>query len=89
MSATEETFNPTALQRSETLNSTITVASKTIPSLNPKSARPQNHPRIDFEPLYNNLKELLTHNWGTYHDAVTRFIRGKYEHTTDFLSHAL
>jgi transcriptional coactivator HFI1/ADA1 len=76
MSLTEEAFNPAALQRSDTAHSTITVASKTLPSLATKASRPQSHPRIDFEPLYTDLKTLTGRHWGVYYDALTRFIRG-------------
>jgi hypothetical protein len=76
MSLTEETFNPTSLTRSDTFSSTITTSGKTLPppSLKiPKSAQP----RIDYEPLYTDLKLLIGHNWTFYHDALTRFIRAE------------
>lgn len=75
MSLTEETFNLTSLTRSDTFSSTITVGkSLPPPSLKiPKSAQP----RIDYEPLYTDLKLLIGHNWTVYHDAVTRFIRAE------------
>lgn len=75
MSLTEETFNPTSLTRSDTFTSTIT-AGKTLPPSTlkiPKSAQP----RIDYEPLYTDLKLLIGHNWTVYHDALTRFIRAE------------
>jgi len=76
MSTTEETFTPALLQRSDTINSTINVKPAAGPST--KTPRPvQSHPRIDFEPLYADLKALIGHNWGVYYDSLTRFIRGK------------
>ena len=75
MSLTEETFNPSSLTRSDTFSSTIT-AGKTLPPSSlkiPKSAQP----RIDYEPLYTDLKLLIGHNWTIYHDALTRFLRAE------------
>jgi transcriptional coactivator HFI1/ADA1 len=75
MSLTEETFNPTSLTRSDTFSSSVT-AGKTLPPSSlkiPKSAQP----RIEYEPLYTDLKLLIGHNWTTYHDAITRFIRAE------------
>ena len=75
MSLTEETFNPTSLTRSDTFSSTVTVG-KTLPppSLKiPKSAQP----RIDYEPLYTDLKLLIGHNWTVYYDALTRCLRAE------------
>lgn len=75
MSLTEETFNPTSLTRSDTFSSSVT-AGKTLPPSSlkiPKSAQP----RIEYEPLYTDLKLLIGHNWTIYHDALTRFIRAE------------
>jgi hypothetical protein len=75
MSLTEETFNLTSLNRSDTFSSSVT-AGKTLPPSSlkiPKSAQP----RIEYEPLYTDLKLLIGHNWTTYHDALTRFIRAE------------
>jgi transcriptional coactivator HFI1/ADA1 len=78
MSTTIETFNPAALSRSDSIptslqaNKTV-VASSSKNSKNSNGAAPQ---RIDFEPLYTDLKTLIGHHWGTYHDALTKFIQG-------------
>lgn len=75
MSLTEETFNPTSLTRSDTFSSSV-AAGKTLPPSSlkiPKSAQP----RIEYEPLYADLKLLIGHNWTVYHDALTRFVRAE------------
>lgn len=77
MSVAEETFNPAALSRSDTFSSVI-VSAKTLPPISTKPVRSTlSQPRIDFEPLYADLKAAVGHNWGTYYDALTRFIRGE------------
>jgi len=75
MSAVEETFNPASLARSDTISSSV---SATKPTSNPvKAAKTtQNYPRVDFEPLYADLKACIAHHWAIYHDALTRFMRG-------------
>lgn len=75
MSLTEETFNPTSLSRSDAFSSSVTAGKTLAPSSLkiPKSAQP----RIDYEPLYTDLKLLIGHNWTVYHDALTRFIRAE------------
>jgi len=81
MATFDETFNPAALARSDTITSTATVA-KAPPGSATKTPKPaQNYPRIDLEPLYTELKSLISHNWETYYDALTHFIRGKLEST--------
>lgn len=77
MASTEDTFNPAALSRSDTVASTVTVG-KNAASSTPKQAKPaQTFSRIDFEPLYVDLKDALGHKWDTYYEAITRFIRGE------------
>jgi len=76
MAALDDTFNPAALARSDTLNSISTI--KNLPSsstaFKPKST--SNYPRIDLEPIYTELKDAIGHKWDIYFDAVTRFVRG-------------
>lgn len=82
MATFDETFNPAALARSDTITSTTTSTAKAPPgsaSKQPKTT--QNYPRVDLEPLYSELKALIGHNWDIYYDAITRFIRGKLEQT--------
>ncbi|KIX03939.1 uncharacterized protein Z518_07492 [Rhinocladiella mackenziei CBS 650.93] len=74
MATFDETFNPAALARSDTLTSTT----KAPPASATKQAKAtQSYPRIDLEPLYTELKSLIGHNWETYYDGLTRFIRGE------------
>ena len=77
MSAIEETFNPATLARSDTVTSTVSNTKPSQASAIKPSKTGQSYPRIDFEPLYAELKSLIADNWGTYYDALTRFIRGK------------
>ncbi len=73
----DETFNPAALNRSDTLIST-TGSVKAGASAASKSTKPtQNFPRIDYEPLYNDLKSLITENWMVYIDSVGRLLQGE------------
>lgn len=77
MASFDDTFNPAALARSDTLNSIATV--KNIPSsavLKPKST--SNFPRIDLEPIYTEIKDAIGLKWDVYFDAVSRFARGVY-----------
>ncbi|RMZ83170.1 hypothetical protein DV738_g1404, partial [Chaetothyriales sp. CBS 135597] len=74
------TFNPAALTRSETLTPAATPKNGVLGSSSsaikaPKSAH--SYPRIDFEPLYTELKSLIGDNWHVYHDALSRFIQGQ------------
>src|SRR2546423_3242828 len=76
MSETIETFNPAHLNRSDALSSIVTVGKTSLTG--GKTAKvASSAQRLDFEPLYTDLKALIGHNWGSYHDALTRFIRGK------------
>lgn len=76
MATFDETFNPAALARSDTVTST-TGNSKAPPGSASKSSKTsQSYPRVDLEPLYAELKSLIAHHWETYYDALTRFIRG-------------
>lgn len=75
MSETIETFNPAHLNRSDTLSSVVTVGKSTL-AAGKITKVPVGAQRVDFEPLYTDLKALIGHNWGTYHDALTRSIRG-------------
>lgn len=76
MATFDETFNPAALARSDTIVSTASVAKGAPGSATKTPKATQNYPRIDLEPLYTELKSLIGHNWDTYYDALTRFIRG-------------
>ena len=78
MSETIETFNPAHLNRTDTLSSIVT-AGKSGLTGGKTTKVPSSQQRLDFEPLYTDLKALIGHNWGIYHDALTRFIRGKIE----------
>lgn len=72
-----ETFNPAALSRTETTAAPVT-ASKTVASSS-KAAKASSSSllqRIDYEPLYTELKILIGHNWIVYHDALTKFVQG-------------
>lgn len=75
MATFDETFNPAALARSDTIISTTSLI-KAPGSATKTPKATQNYPRIDLEPLYTELKSLIGHNWDTYYDALTRFIRG-------------
>ena len=75
MSETIETFNPAHLNRSDTLSSVVPVGKSALNTGKPTKV-PSGAPRVDFEPLYTDLKALIGHSWGVYHDALTRFIRG-------------
>ncbi|KAK5946341.1 hypothetical protein PMZ80_000483 [Knufia obscura] len=69
----EDTFDPASLTR---LDSTPTIATKTLPSAPKQSKTSSNYPRIDLEPIYTDLKDAIGHKWETYFDALTRFTRG-------------
>jgi hypothetical protein len=76
MSVLDDTFNPATLARTDTATSGVSTL-KATPAPTAKSSKSsQNYPRIDFEPLYAELKSLISDNWATYYDALTRFIRG-------------
>src|SRR4051794_24426602 len=71
-----ETFDPSALSRSDTISTSVG-AGKTVANSSSKSTKLANSfQRIDFEPLYTDLKAAIGASWSTYHDALTRFIRG-------------
>ena len=73
----EDTFNPAALTRSDTISSSVSTAKPAAAASASKASKTtQSFPRIDFEPLYAELKSLVGDNWGTYHDAVARVLRG-------------
>jgi Transcriptional regulator of RNA polII, SAGA, subunit len=79
MSTTIETFNPAALSRADSIPPPFP-ANKTIaPSSNRNSKNGNGavQQRIDFEPLYTDLKSLIGQHWSTYHDGLTKFIQGK------------
>ncbi|EXJ90971.1 hypothetical protein A1O1_04078 [Capronia coronata CBS 617.96] len=77
MATLDDTFNPAALTRSDTITS-VNSTTKVPPGSSSKPTKPtQNYPRIDLEPLYTELKSLIGHHWETYYDAITRFIRGE------------
>ncbi|RMZ75076.1 hypothetical protein DV737_g5470, partial [Chaetothyriales sp. CBS 132003] len=76
------TFNPAALTRSDTITSAAapknTVPGSSSASSGAKAAKSaHSYPRIDFEPLYTELKSLIADHWHIYHDALTRFIQGQ------------
>ncbi|OCT48511.1 hypothetical protein CLCR_04467 [Cladophialophora carrionii] len=78
MATVDDTFNPAALTRSDTVASTASnVKAPPAPAAKPKAS----HPRVDLEPLYTELKSLIGANWEVYFDAVTRFIRGTSSHS--------
>ncbi|KAJ9627373.1 uncharacterized protein PV06_07245 [Exophiala oligosperma] len=77
MATFDETFNPAALARSDTITSATSNA-KAPPGSSSKSSKPSpNYPRVDLEPLYAELKSLIGHDWETYYETLTRFIRGE------------
>ncbi len=79
MASFDDTFNPAALTRSDTITSTTSNA-KPFPgsaAKTPKTA--QTYPRIDLEPLYTELKLLIGHGWDVYFDAITRVLQGKWK----------
>lgn len=79
MSTTIETFNPAALSRAESIP-TASPANKTVAASTTKSTKNGNGAapqRIDFEPLYTDLKVLIGHHWSTYQDALSKFIQGR------------
>ncbi|RMZ88315.1 hypothetical protein DV736_g4458, partial [Chaetothyriales sp. CBS 134916] len=76
------TFNPAALTRSDTITSTATPKNAASGSSSASSAikaakSAHSYPRIDFEPLYTELKSLIADNWHIYHDALAHFIQGQ------------
>jgi hypothetical protein len=78
MSTTIETFNPAALSRSDSLPTSLQ-ANKTVAASSSKSSKNSNGAtpqRIDFEPLYTDLKALIGHHWSTYQDALSKFVQG-------------
>jgi hypothetical protein len=78
MSATMETFNPAALSRSDSISTSLQ-ASKTVAASSTKNSKNGNGSaaqRIDFEPLYTDLKSLIGNHWSTYQDALSSFIQG-------------
>ncbi|KAH0833539.1 hypothetical protein AYO21_05216 [Fonsecaea monophora] len=77
MATFDETFNPAALTRSDTITSTTTTTKPPPGSASKQPKAAQSYPRVDLEPLYTELKSLIGHNWDTYFDAITRFIRGE------------
>ncbi|KAK5043276.1 hypothetical protein LTR13_001047 [Exophiala sideris] len=78
MATFEETFNPAALARSDTVTSTTSnIKGPPGSATKPGKTTQNNYPRVDLEPLYSELKLLIGHNWDTYYDALTRFIRGE------------
>lgn len=76
MATLDDTFNPASLTRSDTVTSSVSTTKPTTVPNTKSSKTSQSYPRIDFEALYGELKALITDNWGTYYDALTRFIRG-------------
>ncbi|KAJ9603169.1 hypothetical protein H2200_012464 [Cladophialophora chaetospira] len=77
MASFDDTFNPAALTRSDTIASTTSNAKAPAGSVAKTPKTTQTYPRIDLEPLYTELKTLIGHNWEVYFDATTRFIRGE------------
>lgn len=77
MSALDDTFNPATLTRTDTTASGVSTTKANVTPAGKPPKNSQNYPRIDFEPLYAELKTLISEHWGTYYDALTRFIRGK------------
>ncbi|ETI20597.1 hypothetical protein G647_08635 [Cladophialophora carrionii CBS 160.54] len=67
MATVDDTFNPAALTRSDTVASTASnVKAPPAPAAKPKAS----HPRVDLEPLYTELKSLIGANWEVYFDAT-------------------
>jgi hypothetical protein len=78
MSTAIETFNPAALSRSDS-TPTSQQANKTVASSSSKNSKNSNGAtpqRIDFEPLYTDLKGLIGNHWSTYQDALSKFVQG-------------
>lgn len=71
----DDTFDPTALTRTDTVNSASSLKLNTAVS---RVKTATNFPRIDLEQLYGDLKDAIGHRWDVYFDAVTRFARGAY-----------
>lgn len=84
MATFDETFNPAALARSDTITSIASTGKPAPGSAAKQTKATQSYPRIDLEPLYAELKSLIGHNWETYYDALTRFIRGRSPLDTSF-----
>lgn len=79
MSVTLETFNPSALSRADSLSTSAQPTGRTGPAPYGKNARNGNNSsslRIDFEPLYTELKSLISHNWSIYQEALSKFVLG-------------
>jgi hypothetical protein len=72
----DDTFNPAALTRSETITSTTSATKPASASVAKPSKASQTFSRIDYEPLYADLKAHVGDNWAIYHDALARFTRG-------------
>ncbi|KAK4939527.1 hypothetical protein LTR10_020236 [Elasticomyces elasticus] len=89
MATFEETFNPAALARSDTVTSTTSnIKGPPGSATKPGKTTQNNYPRVDLEPLYSELKLLIGHNWDTYYDALTRFIRGIHNARNVLTEHA-
>lgn len=82
MSALDDTFNPATFARTDTAVSGANTTKVAPPSASKPTKTSQSYPRVDFEPLYAELKALVADHWGTYYDALTRFIRGMSESTS-------
>ena len=78
-------IDPAALSRSDS----VTIANPSSLSLKqvdgvaalPSQKTPKtvtSAQRIDLEPLYTSLKAAIGDNWGTYKDALSLFILGKF-----------
>jgi hypothetical protein len=76
MASFDDTFNPAALTRSDTIASTASATKVPPGSATKQPKTTQNYPRVELEHLYTELKSLIGHNWEVYFDAITRFIRG-------------
>ncbi len=78
MSTTIETFNPAALSRSDSIPTPLQVNKTAVvsSSKNAKYGNGATPQRIDFEPLYSDLKALIGSHWSIYQDALSKFALG-------------
>jgi hypothetical protein len=72
----DDIFNPAALTRSDTITSTTSATKPASASVVKPTKASQTFSRIDYEPLYADLKAHVGDNWAIYHDALARFTRG-------------
>ena len=75
-------IDPSALSRPSISSSTPILPPKSLSIVPPPSGKTMSKtekipPRIDLEPLYTGLKNVVGERWGEYSEAVRRFVMGR------------